>query len=301
MPGYIIAGIDPGSTIGIALLDLKGRKIGAYSFSGGLSEAVKTIERHGTPSIIACDVTPVPDMVARAASYFSCRLYTPQRNIREEDKRKVASGAGTQNAHERDAYTAAVYAFRASANRLRQIDALEGVAQEDKERVKHLILKGYKLQDAFISLKAPKPEEEKAVLERKVAAEQKLSPADLKERISSLARENANLRLTLERLEEEKAALMHRLRLFENGVRQGISRDIEVRRLRFQVQKYAERLMHNEKWRQKKGKIAQKPQQAAREEKQAAGAAAGLNKLVEPNLDLERIVEEYRKGRDKLK
>ena len=343
MSNYIIAGIDPGSTIGIAILDLRGRKIGTYSFSGGLSEAVKTIERHGTPSIIACDVTPVPDMVARAASFFSCKLYTPQRNIREEDKRKVASGAGTQNAHERDAYTAAVYAYRASANRLRQIDALGEVPQEDKERVKHLMLKGYKLQDAFVSLKAPVAEVEKPQA-IKVAVEQKLSPEDLKGRISALARENANLRLTLERLEEEKAALMHRLRLFENGVRQNIARDMEVRRLRFQLQKYAERLMHYEKWKQKRGKPAQKaPHETKQEEKAAAAPATAegqslktdyqprmhkhsmsdafcqgqnaharsckergdlqlqLNRLIDPNLDLEKIVEEYRKGRGRLK
>lgn len=294
---YIIAGIDPGSTVGIALLDLNGGKLGTYSFSGGLSEAVRTIERHGTPSIIACDVTPVPDMVARAASYFSCRLYVPQRQIREDDKRKVASGALTQNAHERDAYTAAVYAYRASANRLRQIDALEELTQEDKEKVKHLMLKGYKLQDAFASLKAPQPEEKKAP-ERKVSAEIKLSPEGMRERIASLARENANLRLTLERLEEEKAALMHRLRLFENGVRQGQARDIEVKRLRFQVQKYYERLMHKEKWRQKK------PQQKTANEKKAPvheAAPLQLNKLAEPELDLEKMIMEYRKGRDRLK
>lgn len=297
MPNYIIAGIDPGSTIGIAILDLKGGKIGTYSFSGGLAEAVKTIEQKGTPSIIACDVTPVPDMVARAASFFSCKLYTPQRNIREEDKRKVASGAGTSNAHERDAYTAAVYAYRASANRLRQIDVLEGLAEADKERVKHLILKGYRLQDAFISLKAPVVEEMPQA--RKTAAEQKVSPDDLRERISILARENANLRLTLERLEEEKAALMHRLRLFENGVRQSIARDNEIKRLRFQVQRYGERIMQREKW-MKKAKPKEKAQQEARREERQAPTAE-LNKLIEPKLDLEKIVEEYRKGRDKPK
>jgi uncharacterized protein len=116
---HIIAGIDPGSTVGIAILDLSGRKIATASTFGGMSEAARIIEKHGTPSIIACDVSPAPEMALRLASFFSCRLFAPGRDIREEEKRQIAHGAATSNNHERDAYAAAVLAYRSHANKLR--------------------------------------------------------------------------------------------------------------------------------------------------------------------------------------
>ena len=73
MSRHIIAGIDPGTTIGIAILDLSGRKIATLSASNGMGEAVSIIEKHGTPSLIACDKMPAPEMVHKVASYFSCR------------------------------------------------------------------------------------------------------------------------------------------------------------------------------------------------------------------------------------
>jgi len=232
---HLIVGIDPGSTVGVALLDLTGGKLACLSFEGGgIAEASRVIERHGTPSLVACDVTPPPEMALRLASYFSCRLFVPQRQIREADKRAVASGAGVKNSHERDAYCAAVYAYRASANKLRQIDALTDVSSEDRGRLKHLLLKGYRLQDAFIEIaeRGAAPIEERKAGASKAPAQ---PLAALQGRVSSLARENANLRLMVGKIEEEKRALLYRIRLLENGVLERVLREGEVRRLRHRV------------------------------------------------------------------
>ena len=48
--------------------------------------------------------------------------------------------------------------------------------------------------------------------------------------------------MSLERLEAEKAALLHRLRLLENGVRESVVRDSEFRKLRFQLQQAVAKL-----------------------------------------------------------
>ncbi|MEM2137455.1 MAG: DUF460 domain-containing protein, partial [Candidatus Anstonellaceae archaeon] len=132
MPSYFIAGIDPGATTGVAIVGLDGKRIAAASTSEGMNDAVRIIEKHGTPSLVACDVYPAPEMAQKLASYFSCRLYSPSRAIREEEKRQIASaaGMGISNNHERDAYAAAIFAYRAVANKMRQIDALAELRQE---------------------------------------------------------------------------------------------------------------------------------------------------------------------------
>ena len=310
---HIIVGIDPGTTFGIATVGLDGLKLSLRSTLGGFSEAARIIEACGTPSLVACDTNPAPEAALRLASYFSCRLFVPRESVREEDKRRVARGAGTSNTHERDAYCAAVFAYRAHANRLRQIDALADLRQDERDGVKHLLLRGVRVQDAFLLLREPeKPERKiaKAAIAAKPAA-----AGELRARLGSLARENANLRLTLDRLEEEKAALAHRLHLMENGVRDSVVRDAEFRKLRFQLQNAMAKIhralpaseprgsdpMTRLTWRGKK-KTAHHQQVPKKEEKPKKEAKRvddreQINSLGEPELDLERLVAEYRKGR----
>ena len=311
---HIIVGLDPGATFGIAAVGLDGKKVALRSTLGGFSDAARIIETFGTPSLVACDTNPAPEAALRLASYFSCRLFVPRQSVREDDKRSVAHGAGTSNTHERDAYCAAVFAYRAHANKLRQIDALEGLEHGEKERIKHLILRGYRVLDAFMLLR--EPEKEGATREKAPSAMKTASSGELRIRLESLARENANLRLALERLEEEKAALMHKLRLMENGVRQSVLRDSEFRKLRFQLQNAMNRLS----WKGKKRtahcqpplknfkrnfsavenyriSTTMKKEEPRKKEAKTADDMERINNLSEPEIDLERIVAEYRKGR----
>ena len=294
---HAIVGIDPGSTIGVSILDLSGRKQYIGSFRNeGIGEAARRIEERCTPSIIACDVHPVPDAVSRLASFFSCKSFAPQREVREEEKRVLAHGIGAANSHERDAFCAAVMAYRAHANRMRQIDALTELAQDERDRIKHLLLRGYKVQDAFMILR--EPEEKEKTPEKPAAAAKKATPEELRLRLEELARENANLKLALDRVEEEKAALLHRLRLLENGVRQSVMRDSEFRKLRFQLQQTLSRLSR------KGGKRKRQPDLPPQKQTQNKGAESagnarkeGINNLGSQEVDLERLVGEYRKNR----
>jgi predicted RNase H-like nuclease (RuvC/YqgF family) len=313
-------GIDPGATFGIALLGLDGRALSLHSTAGGFSDAAREIERRCTPSLVACDTNPAPEAAQRLASYFSCRLFVPRQSVREEEKRQVARKAGTENAHERDAYCAAVLAWRASQNKLRQIDAIGGLPHAEKEKVKHLLLRGVRAQDAFMMLREPEKEEE--ALGKAASAPKTVSPEELRQRLGALARENANLRLALERLEAEKAALLRRLRLLENGVRKSVVRDAEFRKLRFQLQQAVARLRRGLPASeppgsdptsrlaagQKKRKL--RGQRPARDKEPSVGGSRrafaaqaakpetseGINSG-KPQIDLERLVEEYRKGR----
>lgn len=296
MSRYIIAGIDPGATVGIAIIDLSGRRIALRStVGGGTAEAVRLIESFGTPSLIATDVTPAPEAVQKVASYFSCRLFSPRQNIREEEKRSIAHGTSVQNNHERDAYSACVLAYRSHANKLRQIDALEGLQPDDRERIKHLLLRGYRIKDAFASLEEPSGEGQAE--ERKAAPTQHaISPEELRLRVSSLARENANLRLLVEKLESEKEQLASRISLLQNDMRRSILQDSELRRLKYQLQQSLDRFAYKKK----KGVPQQQQQKqhpATKKHDEHPKDKDDLNKLIEPKLDIEKLVAEYRKGR----
>jgi hypothetical protein len=289
---HIIAGIDPGATVGIALLDLSGRRIALRSTDGGMQDAVRIIESFGTPSLIACDVTPPPETVQKIASYFSCRLFYPRQNVREEEKRAIARGSPVQNNHERDAYAASVLAYRQHANKLRQIDALADLKQKDKDRIKHLLLRGYHLKDAFASLEQPEKEEERTAEKKAAPKAHVLSIEELRLRVSSLARENANLRLLAEKLEAEKQQLSSRLQLLQNDYRRSMLQDSELRRLKYQLQQSLERL--SSKKQQKKVPDLRAP---PKKHGERSSGKDTLNKLAEPKLDLEKLVAEYRKGR----
>ena len=296
MSKYIIAGIDPGATVGIAILDLSGRKITSKSTDGGMPDAVRIVESFGTPSLIACDKVPAPETVQRIASYFSCKLYVPPHNIREEEKRQIAHGANLANNHERDAYAAAVYGFRLYANKLRQIDALADLQHEEKEKIKHLLLRGYRIKDAFASLDAGEDthsgerQSERETLAH-APSRHVLSAEQLKERVSSLARENANLRLLIERLDEEKKQLSSRLSLLQNDMRRSILQDSELRHLKHQLHQSLERMNFK-----RKGKVRQATPPL---QKKAQMPEEDVLNDDEKKIDLEKMVMDYRRRKNK--
>jgi len=151
--------VDAGIKTGYALLDLSGNLI----CSGVEKEAnderiVKIISSVGIPSIVASDTCPPSSFVAKVAARFQTRLFHPRKSLTQEEKRVIGrdiddvknvspffktfaprSNERANDPHIRDAYAAAVKAYRRYADRLRQIDRMEGV---DREELKHLVIKG---------------------------------------------------------------------------------------------------------------------------------------------------------------
>ncbi len=269
----------------------------------------------GTPSLIACDVSPIPDSVQKIAASFNARVYSPQRSIREEEKRQVAQiySLSSSSAHERDALTAAVYAYREHQNRLRQIELLSDFSKEEREALSHMVLNGFTLRRAIISLsqKTATGLEEKPM--QKIF-QQKLSFSQLESQlqkslldISRLSHENSNLKKALDFATNQLSSLRNQLRLLENGVSERLRRDSEVRKLRFENERLRDLIAKITGSRGHKQKGKGHGQGAERgsggQEKGAqkanpnADSKAGLNSLSENKLDLGTLVEEYRSNR----
>ncbi len=132
-------GVDAGIKTGYAMLDLSGNLV----CSGVEKEAnderiVRIISSVGTPSLIASDTSPPSHFVQKVAARYQLKLFNPRKSLSKEQKRMM--GRDIVDPHIRDAYAAAVKAYRRYADRLRQIDRMD---VPDRDMLKHMVISGY--------------------------------------------------------------------------------------------------------------------------------------------------------------
>lgn len=114
----LIAGIDPGSTIGISILDLKGRLIKITSFKNkGVNEIIKRLIGFGKIAVIGTDVNPAPKLIEKIGKRLGCKLVLPKESLRSSQKHNIIGRffekkLRFRNKHEKDSLVAAIIAFR---------------------------------------------------------------------------------------------------------------------------------------------------------------------------------------------
>lgn len=162
-PRYLIAGIDPGTTVGIATLDLNGDLVAVHSSRQmGMGDVIEYLYSLGKPVVIASDVSPMPFSVEKIRRAFQAVAHTPRQDISVVTKYELAGKFGYSNDHERDALTAAIEASRFWNHRFAAIikRVPPGV---DVDEVKAGIIRGQSLELILGSLRTPgrKDEEKK--------------------------------------------------------------------------------------------------------------------------------------------
>ena len=154
---YIIAGIDPGTTTGIAALNLKGELVDLLSARAmSPSDVTEWLAETGKPLIVATDVYPTPGAVEKVKRSFNAVLYSPGEDIPSEDKIALAKGYGYKNDHERDALSAAVSAYKKYKNKFQQVKK-KCPSGLDPEEVKALVVEGKAIDRAVSELTTPPP------------------------------------------------------------------------------------------------------------------------------------------------
>jgi predicted RNase H-like nuclease (RuvC/YqgF family) len=112
----LIVGIDPGTTTGIAILDLKGELISLTSSRKySVANVIKEITRHGNPLIIGADISKIPRFVQSVASKFNeAVLVSPKTDLRKREKDRLVQDYDVrfENVHEHDALAAASHAYK---------------------------------------------------------------------------------------------------------------------------------------------------------------------------------------------
>ena len=153
---YIIVGIDPGKTSAIAAIDLNGKLVhSAHKTFAGVDWLTKEIRSVGIPVIIAGDNPEVSPVVRRINAAFNARLFTPSKELPVMEKRLIAKGSYIKDPHERDAYAAAVKAYRNYTNKFKQAEHIANeISFKDVDMIKAKVVSRYSISEAIENRKA---------------------------------------------------------------------------------------------------------------------------------------------------
>jgi predicted RNase H-like nuclease (RuvC/YqgF family) len=202
--GYIIVGLDPGTTTGIAALSLRGELIDLISARGmSSSDVIEWIAARGRPLVVATDVFPTPGAVEKVKRSFCAVLYSPGADVPSEEKIATAREFGYRNDHERDALAAAMSGFRKYKNKFMLVE--KKVPPEiDPDEVKALVVKGYSIENAVAEFT-----EQPALQVRPAAlpetADGALEAAALRSQNQQLAEQVRTLRAYVDEIRSEMA------------------------------------------------------------------------------------------------
>ncbi len=208
-PKYYILGIDPGTTAAYCLLTLDGH-VRALRSRKGLTRAdlIREVYENGIPAIVASDVPQVPHFVEKIASTVNAPIFTPKKPIAVADKQELAREYSTdkriRNAHERDALTAAVYAYRSILPKLQQIDRMirEQQIPVDRNYLKALVIKGTSINEALARVERESAEVIESVPEQVPAKKEPLTQEQFDALQTKVQQMDSENKLLLDKLDD---------------------------------------------------------------------------------------------------
>ena len=114
MTKSIIVGVDPGTTVGLAILDIYGNVITVASKKEmGINEIIKFITKFGRPLIISSDVNPIPRTVEKIAKHLNAKPYFPKESLRVGEKHDLVKDFSLiKDEHEIDALASSIKAWK---------------------------------------------------------------------------------------------------------------------------------------------------------------------------------------------
>lgn len=111
----LVVGLDPGTTTGIACLNLDGEIVDVESHrTFSKADVIKHILSVGTPVIVATDRKFAPKKVEKIAAAFPAKLFHPDVWISRKEKAETIRHLDLdwKNQHEKDAAAAALFAYK---------------------------------------------------------------------------------------------------------------------------------------------------------------------------------------------
>lgn len=109
----LIAGVDPGTTIGWAAFDLQGRLVSSGARKGLDRDAIiAKFMQMGRIIAIGTDKAKVPSLVDEVATRFGAVVINPPQDIRVDEKRSMTGNFEFGSSHEMDAVASAIVAMR---------------------------------------------------------------------------------------------------------------------------------------------------------------------------------------------
>ncbi len=253
-PRPIMVGIDPGMSIGIAVMDLYGRILGLETLRrASRSEVIETLAQYGRPVLITTDVSPPPKNVVKIAQAFGARLVVLNEHMKIEDKIKIVrefeerQGISVGSSHERDAlaplikvYQRMRILFEKAEGHLREREGGPGLV--DRTRLYELLTRGASIVEAIEGSKIWSGEEDRQEEQVETLKAKQIEIIELRrilrskiERIKSLEEELEYYRERVGELERQITKLMEELDRIRKQRKRELERDRLVSQLRERI------------------------------------------------------------------
>lgn len=201
----IILGVDPGTTTGIAVIDLmKGNLLYLNSKREcGISTIIRTASKFGKICCVAADVIPIPAAVEKIAKITGAKLIAPTVLVSAAAKREYLYDYRDKtvnyshlNSHERDALFGAIKAFNSLKEQLTKINqTVRGSHPElvpKLPEIQRLVISGNSISNAI------------EMIQGKVRVQKSLVPEEEPDQLTlSLKHENEILQTKIEAIYEE--------------------------------------------------------------------------------------------------
>jgi len=307
---YVIVGVDPGTTAGLAILDMRGNLLHISSKKGADDFWIfQTIRSYGVPIIVATDKSSIPSRVRKISARFGAKLRAPKEDVRVSVKDEIAhrfSCCGDD--HQRDALAAAFFAFQSFAHKFRQIEKRVGGDREKEEFVKRAVVFG---QSADRALHEYGQTLEKHVQLPKRTVRRRENTSDLLKRIAELREELRRKDELIDVLKDRIAGLeRENEELLKNARGLPVSEEVEKLRMqRNEARRRAERLARRIRALERTIDGIASGKYIVVDRRSAEGRAVFQTEFAAvvkpPEEDVEedvarnilRIIEEYRRGR----
>jgi len=206
----LLVGIDPGTTCGLAVLDLDARPILIESSKGATRDTViHKISEVGDALIVASDVSPAPDFVRKVASSLKAIIFAPEAAMESSEKHLIIQDYVVEHRikslgpHSRDALAAALKAFRHYSMKFKQVEACVRTLgrQVSLDEAKALVARGYTIKRA-LDLPIKRKEKRNAI--------KTIQPRESSE-LTSLRKKVSEQRRQLERFEVQNQRLLEKV------------------------------------------------------------------------------------------
>ncbi len=232
--------MDPGTTVGLAVLDFNGKILLLKSKKGmGIDKVILEIERIGKPIVIATDKSDPPEMVRKLAANFGAILFSPEEDLSVEFKKEIAREYRIKDDHQRDALASAMYAYKKLKPKIEKVRA------ELKERENEIIARVIKGEAIARALEMEEKEKRKSVEEELKALKKEVEKSkrlirELKKRLKQKPRvilikeleQSKAKTLALEKeikaLEREKKKLEEELDKLGRLLKEAVTGDIDI-------------------------------------------------------------------------
>ena len=252
----IIVSIDPGTSMGLAILDLHGGLLELKTLRRpSRSQVIEEITKQGRPLLITTDVSPIPKRVKEIAHTFSTKAETPAKPLNLREKRRLVqeyeerTGVRASSSHERDSLAAVLEAYK----RLSTLFAKAKARAKEKglpfsTRTREMLIKGRSISEA-LERSSPRTGDRIPRKRHKAspaASSKRSTPVNSKKKIREFEAEIEKLRKALREKEGEMEGLRDKISELERERAIELERDRRIAHRDLRIRQL-ERLLSEEK------------------------------------------------------